>query len=640
VNLINLFTSGQIDTNSTVNKNGGKGHNLIEMKRSGINVPTGLVIPTAICNQYRADTDAGKTLLLDQVTEAVMEALETHIYPETNHKLLSVRSGAPVSMAGMMDTLLNVGAGYHDKDLHKELKADCRRRFVEMYADVVMEHKGKIEDPVKWMKTIKKHIPEVKDIIRNSIQAVWDSFDNERCVHYRKMNKIPNDMGTAVVIQSMVFGNYNDNSGSGVMFTRNPNTGAKEIFGDFLTNCQGEDVVAGAITAPPISEMKKWNSKLYNELVKIGEGLELKNKDLQEIEFTVEDGVLSILQTRNPLRSSYAEIKIALDLLEEGVIEELGDRITEGTFMKLRVPVLPADFKKKANAKGIGSGGYFATGKAAFSVKEVMESAEPTILVAEETTPDDIKAMEKAEGILTFKGSATCHAAVVARGMNKPCVVGCPDVEDDFAFGTFSYVLIDGQTGEVYLSEMPFDLEFNTNIPVELLGSLFEVAITEEDWIMVHNYEEALSLEDYIYKIGVPVEGLTSEELIDLAERFDKVVLINPERRDKVSDFLGEPNPEGMENARELDSHIGDYNLENVFFDSGTWVTSNVAKAYKTMADVMNPDFIGYIEKDFIDNVMGDAETFEKISEQLGLSSRVVAMESALGLLEKRIHIG
>jgi len=429
------------------------------------------------------------------------------------------------------------------------------------------------------------------------------------------MNKIPNDMGTAVVIQSMVFGNYNDNSGSGVMFTRNPNTGAKEIFGDFLTNCQGEDVVAGAITAPPISEMKKWNSKLYNELVKIGEGLELKNKDLQEIEFTVEDGVLSILQTRNPLRSSYAEIKIALDLLEEGVIEELGDRITEGTFMKLRVPVLPADFKKKANAKGIGSGGYFATGKAAFSVKEVMESAEPTILVAEETTPDDIKAMEKAEGILTFKGSATCHAAVVARGMNKPCVVGCPDVEDDFAFGTFSYVLIDGQTGEVYLSEMPFDLEFNTNIPVELLGSLFEVAITEEDWIMVHNYEEALSLEDYIYKIGVPVEGLTSEELIDLAERFDKVVLINPERRDKVSDFLGEPNPEGMENARELDSHIGDYNLENVFFDSGTWVTSNVAKAYKTMADVMNPDFIGYTEKDFIDNVMGDAETFEKISE-------------------------
>jgi len=542
VNLINLFTSGQIVSKSTVNSNGGKGHNLIEMKRSGLNVPTGMVIPTAICNEYRAASPKGKTLLLDHVIDEVMEALDTHIYPESVHKLVSIRSGAPISMPGMMDTLLNVGAGYEDSGLGTELKADCRRRFVEMYADVVMGHEGKIKDPVKWMKTIKKHIPELKDVIRNSIEAVWNSFDNERCTHYRKMNKIPNDMGTAVIIQSMVFGNFNDNSGSGVMFTRNPSTGEKKIFGDFLTNCQGEDVVAGHITAPPISKMKKWNSKLYNELVKIGEGLEKKNKDMQDIEFTIEDGELFILQTRNGARSSYAEIRIALDLLEDGIIEELGDRITDGTFMKLRVPVLPADFKKKADAKGIGSGGYFATGKAAFSVKEVLDSNEPTILVAEETTPDDIKAMEKAEGILTFRGSATCHAAVVARGMNKPCVVGCPSAEamfkDAFNLTSNTYVLIDGQTGEVYLSDAPFDLDFSTNIPVELLGSLFEVAITQDDWIMVDNYEEALSLEDYIYKIGVPTEGLTSEELVYLAELFDKVVLINPERSDKVSDFL------------------------------------------------------------------------------------------------------
>lgn len=641
MNLINLFTSGQIDTTSTINRNGGKGHNLIEMKTSGLNVPSGMVIPTVICNQYRAASPTGKTLILDEVMDSVMEALDTHIYPESNHKLVSVRSGAPVSMAGMMDTLLNVGAGYEDDGLEKNLKADCRRRFVEMYADVVMGHEGKIDDPVKWMKTIKKHIPELRDIIRNSIEAVWKSFDNERCTHYRKMNHIPNDMGTAVVIQTMVFGNYNDNSGSGVMFTRNPSTGAKEIFGDFLTNCQGEDVVAGSITAPPISEMKKWNKELYNELVKIGKKLEKKNKDMQDIEFTVEDGELFILQTRNGLRTSYAEIRIALDLLDEGIIEELGDKITEGTFMKLRVPVLPADFKKKATAKGIGSGGYFATGKAAFSVKEVLDSHEPTILVAEETTPDDIKAMEKAEGILTFRGSATCHAAVVARGMNKPCVVGCPDSEKAFeGDGTF-YVLIDGQTGKVYISAKPFDLDFSTNIPVDLLGSLFEVAITEEDWIRVENYDEALSLEDYIYKIGVPTEGLSSDQLADLADRFDKVVLINPERRDKVSNFLGTPNPEGMETARELDEAIcNNPAMTNVFFDSGKWVTEQVAKPYRTMADVMNPDFIGYIEKDFITSVMGDTETFEKISVQLGLSSRVVAMESALGLLEKRIHIG
>ena len=642
MNLINLFTSEQTDKTSTINSNGGKGHGLIEMKRNGINVPTGLVIPTAVCNQYRKANSEAKANILDQVIDAVMEALETHIYPDANHKLVSVRSGAPVSMAGMMDTLLNVGAGYADDGLEKELKADCRRRFTEMYADVVMGHEGKIEDPVKWLKTIKKHIPELKDIIRNSIEAVWNSFDNERCTHYRKMNNIPNDMGTAVVIQTMVFGNYNDKSGSGVLFTRNPSTGAKEIFGDFLTNCQGEDVVAGAITAPPISEMKKWNSKLYNELVKIGEGLEKKNKDMQDIEFTVEDGELFILQTRNGLRTSYAEIKIALDLLEDGIIDELGDRISEGTFMKLRVPTLPADFKANQHAaKGIGSGGYFATGKAAYSVKEVMDSKEDTILVAEETTPDDIKAMEKAKGILTFRGSATCHAAVVARGMNKPCVVGCPDAEVALSGDTNSYVLIDGQTGKVYISDKPFDFEFKTNIPVDLLGSLFEVAITEEDWIKVDNYEEALSLEDYIYKIGVPTEDLSSDELADLADRFDKVVLINPERRDKVSNFLGTPNPAGMESARELDETIcNNPEMTNVFFDSGKWVTEQVAQPYRTMADVMNPDFIGYIEKDFITSVMGDAETFEKISAQLGLSSRVVAMESALGLLEKRIHIG
>lgn len=645
MNLINLFTSGQIDTKSTINNNGGKGHSLIEMKMSGLNVPTGMVIPTAICNQYRKSNSTGKTLILDQVIDAVMEALDNHIYPESVHKLVSIRSGAPISMPGMMDTILNVGAGYEDKGLAKDLKADCRRRFVEMYAGVVMGHEGKIEDPVKWMKSIKKHIPELRDVIRNSIEAVWKSFDNERCTHYRKMNKIPNDMGTAVIIQSMVFGNFNDNSGSGVMFTRNPDSGANKIFGDFLTNCQGEDVVAGHITAPPISEMKKWNIDLYNELVEIGKILEKKNKDMQDIEFTIEDGELFILQTRNGARSSYAEIRIALDLLEEGIIEELGDGINAGTFMKLRVPVLPADFKKKANAKGIGSGGYFATGKAAFSVKEVLDSNEPTVLVAEETTPDDIKAMEKAEGILTFRGSATCHAAVVARGMNKPCVVGCAAAEAMFTdasnISSTTYVLIDGQTGKVYLSDKPFDLDFSTNIPVELLGSLFEVAITEEDWIKVENYDEALSLEDYIYKIGVPVEGLSSDELADLADRFDKVVLINPERRDKVSNFLGEPNPEGMEAARELDETIcNNPAMTNVFFDSGTWVTEQVAKPYRTMADVMNPDFIGYIEKDFINTVMGDAETFAKISEQLGLAARVVAMESALGLLEKRIHIG
>ena len=637
--LVRNFTGNVLKTDSTVNSSGGKGHNLIKMKLDGLNVPSGLVVPTEVCNAYRTATATGQVEILDQVIEAVMIELTDNVWPESEHKLLSIRSGAPISMPGMMDTILNVGAGYEDKGLAPKLKKDCRRRFVEMYASVVMGHTKKIENPVEWMKSIKKHIPEMREVIKNSIKAVWDSFDNERAVHYRKMNNIPDDMGTAVVIQSMVFGNYNSKSGSGVMFTRNPSTGEKRVFGDFLTNCQGEDVVAGTTTAPPISDMQKTPGfkNLYKELVKIGEKLEAKNKDMQDIEFTIENGELFILQTRNGNRSAYAEIRIALDLLDEGLIDELGDRVNEGTFMKLRVPTLPEDFNMKPIAKGIGSGGYFATGKVAFGKDEVMNATEPCVLVAEETTPDDIKAMEKAEGILTYKGSATCHAAVVARGMNKPCVVGCADSANH----SMNYVLIDGQTGKVWFSDTAFDLEFNTNIPVELLGDLFEVAITENDWIKVENYEEALSLEDYIYKIGVPVHDLTGDELADLADRFDKVILLNPERKDRISDFLGNANPEEMDNARILDEVIcNNPAMTNVFFDSGNWITDQVAKPYKTMADVMNPDFIGYIEKGFVENVMGDQETFEKISEQLGLHARVVDMESALGLLEKRINIG
>lgn len=641
--LVRNFTGNVLKTDSTVNSSGGKGHNLIKMKLDGLNVPSGLVVPTEVCNAYRTATATGQTEILNQVIEAVMIELNDNVWPESEHKLLSIRSGAPVSMPGMMDTILNVGAGYEDDGLAPKLKKDCRRRFVEMYASVVMGHTKKIDNPVDWMKSIKKHIPEMRDVIKNSIKAVWDSFDNERAVHYRKMNNIPDDMGTAVVIQSMVFGNYNSKSGSGVMFTRNPSTGEKRVFGEFLTNCQGEDVVAGTTTAPPISDMQKTAGfkNIYKQLIKIGEGLEKKNKDMQDIEFTIENGELYILQTRNGNRSAYAEIRIALDLLDEGLIDELGDRVNEGTFMKLRVPVLPEDFNMKPAAKGIGSGGYFATGRAAFSTAEVLETSEPTVLVAEETTPDDIKGMEKAEGILTFKGGATSHAAVVARGMNKPCVVGCdvPDIEK--MMDAPLYVLIDGQTGKVWLSVTPFDLSFCTNIPVELLGDLFEVAITEDDWIKVENYEEALSLEDYIYKIGVPVHDLTGDELADLADRFDKVILLNPERKDRVSDFLGNANPEEMDNARNLDEVIcNNPAMTNVFFDSGTWVTDQVAKPYKTMADIMNADFIGYIEKGFVENVMGDQETFDKISEQLGLHARVVDMESALGLLEKRINIG
>ncbi|MGY5853603.1 MAG: PEP/pyruvate-binding domain-containing protein [Candidatus Thorarchaeota archaeon] len=640
MNLLKLFTNNIIDSDtSTVESSGGKGHNLVMMKKDGLNVPSGLIVPTEVCNAYRQlDTD-GKSDLMDQVIDAVMDNLEKHVWADAKHKLLSIRSGAPVSMPGMMDTVLNVGAGYVDDSLESDLQADCRKRFVDMYADVVMGHKAKIEDSELWLTSIKKHIPELRDVIRNSIEAVFNSWDNERAIHYRKMNDIPDDMGTAVVIQSMVFGNNNDKSGSGVLFTRNPSTGENKIMGEYLVNAQGEDVVAGTKTGLAFDTMTDWNVGCFSALCTVANELEEKYNDMQDIEFTIQDEVVYILQCRKGKRTPYAEIKIAFDLLEEGKIKELGDRVSKGTFSKLRQPTMPANFKQKANAKGIGAGGYLATGKAAFSVADVLNASEPTILVAEETTPDDIKGMEKALGILTYKGGSTSHAAVVARGMNKTCVVGCADATTLVKPGM--YVLINGQSGEIYLSSKPFEIDMSGTIPVDLLGPLFELCIDENDWVEVASYDEAINLEDYLFKIGIPVEGLTSDQLADLADRFDKIVLINPDRRDSVSDFLGTPDIKGMSNARTLDEDIANNPaMSHVFFDAGDWVTSNVAKPYKTMADVMDMDFVGYIDKEFIDTVMGDAATFEKISEQLGLASRVVDLQCALTILESRINIG
>ena len=642
--LTRLFTTNVIESDSTVESSGGKGHNLIKMRlEDGLNVPAGLIVPTEVCNAYREAGENGKAVLMNEIINQVMDDLETHVWPESTHKLVSVRSGAPVSMPGMMDTVLNVGAGYVDSGLKKTLKQDCRKRFVDMYADVVMGHKGKITNHPEWLASIQNHIPELRDVIRNCIEAVFKSWDNERAVHYRNMNGISHDMGTAVVIQSMVFGNFNNKSGSGVLFSRNPSTGEKKLFGEFLVNAQGEDVVAGTATPMPLEEMQAWNSGCFHALATVAKQLEAKYRDMQDIEFTIQDEVVYILQTRNGKRTPRAEIQIALDLLQEELIEDLGERVKQGTFSKLRQPTLPADFNDPVIATGIAAGGYFAAGRAVFSVEQALAANEPVILVAEETTPDDIKGMEKAAGILTFKGGATSHAAVVARGMNKPCVVGCQAAEETIqaAMGSNFYVLIDGQTGDVRLSDSPYNMTFSTALPVDLLGPLFELCIDETDWVQVDSYEEAIALEDYIYKVGIPVEGLSGDELADLADRFDKVVLINPERTDRVSDFLGTPELSEMDCARELDEAIANNPaMDNCLFDSGDWVTSNVAQPYKTMADVMDADFVGYIEKDFIENVMGGMETFELISEQLGLSARVLDMDSALTILEKRIQIG
>lgn len=639
MNLLHLFTEDQITPVSNPMNLGGKGNSLAQMKRDGFNVPSGLIIPTEVFLEYRDLENHAQNELLDDVTSEVMFNLKKYVWPDSPHKIVSVRSGAPVSLPGMMDTILNVGIGYTPLT-GKKLTTDCKRRFVEMYADVVMGHEDKITDPVKWMASIKMYIPKHEDIIRNCIEAVWKSWDNPRAVHYRQMNGIPDDMGTAVIIQNMVFGNYNNKSASGVLFTRNPSDGHKEIMGEYLVNAQGEDVVAGTHTPEPFEKMTEWNSGCFHALCTVAQDLEAKAKDMQDIEFTIQDEVVYILQTRNGKRTPRAEIQIALDLLDEGVIDDLGERVSKGTFSKLRQPTLPKDFDQHPAAIGIPAGGYFATGKAAFSEKEVLESIEPTIFVAEQTTPDDIKAMERAVGVLTFTGGTTCHAAVVMRGMNKPCVVGCEAYNlDEVLQGTY-YVLIDGRTGKVWLSSEPFDIDLASTLPIDLLAPLFDLVITEDDWVQVQSYDEAMSVEPFVTKIGVPVDNLTEIDLMHLSQVFAKVVLINPEKKDRVSKFIGTPRLSNMKNARKMDAAVIHNTLHNVVFDSGEWQESAVAKPFKTMADVSNPDFIGYITQEFIENVMGDMDTFEKISKDMGISSRTIVMESILGLLEKRIKIG
>ena len=349
---------------------GGKGANLAEMSNLGIRVPAGFTITTEVCKRYYANDHKYPQELEAQVKEAISEvenSMGAKFNDSTNPLLLSVRSGARASMPGMMDTVLNLGLndvsvqGIIKQSNNERYAWDSYRRFVQMYGDVVMDLKPEskeAEDPfeviidemkavrgvkldadliaadVKELVTLFKMLIKEKkgadfptdpwEQLWGSIGAVFNSWMNQRAITYRKLNGIPADWGTAINVQAMVFGNMGDDCATGVAFTRDPATGENVFFGEYLINAQGEDVVAGHITAPPISEMKKWNIDLYNDLIKIGEGLEKKNKDMQEIEFTIEDGELFILQTRNGLRSSYAEIRIALDLLDEGIIEELG----------------------------------------------------------------------------------------------------------------------------------------------------------------------------------------------------------------------------------------------------------------------------------------------------------------------------
>jgi pyruvate, orthophosphate dikinase len=499
------FNEGSKDQKNLL---GGKGAGLAEMTKIGLPVPFGFTITTDACKKYIEEGNTLDQAIIDEAMEhlAELEEVMGKKFGSTENPLLvSVRSGAPISMPGMMDTILNLGLndesvkGLALKTENERFAYDSYRRFIQMFGDVVMEIDKKKFDAifnaqkkksgaeydvdlntedlkeiiVGYKALVKEELgrefpQEPKDQLLEAIQAVFRSWNNERAILYRKLNDIPSSLGTAVNVQSMVFGNSGNNSGTGVAFTRNPATGENKIFGEFLVNAQGEDVVAGIRTPQPIDEMKEAFPDVYKQFEDVASILENHYKDMQDMEFTVEDRKLFMLQTRTGKRTAAAAVKIAVDMVAEGKIdkEEAIMRIAPDQINQLLHPTFDADelSKAKAVAKGLPASPGAATGAIYFSAEsaaEAVEEGKKVILVREETSPEDLAGMVAAEGILTARGGMTSHAAVVARGMGKCCVAGCKDITVDEVAKTLSVdgkkyvegqqISLNGSDGSVYL---------------------------------------------------------------------------------------------------------------------------------------------------------------------------------------------
>ncbi len=491
---------------------GGKGANLAEMTNLGMPVPYGFTVSTEACTRYYDD---GRKIGED-IQEQIYEKLGTleeksgkKFGDPVNPLLVSVRSGARASMPGMMDTILNLGLndvvveGLAKKTGNPRFAYDSYRRFVQMFSDVVMElpksNFEKIIDEMKEARGIKLdtefNADDMKEMaakfkayykqekgeefpsdpkvqLMEAVKAVFRSWDNPRANYYRRMNDIPYSWGTAVNVQMMVFGNTGDNSGTGVAFTRNAGTGENKMFGEFLINAQGEDVVAGIRTPYPISKLEEIMPDVYKQFVEVADRLEKHYKDMQDMEFTIEDGKLFMLQTRNGKRTAAAALKIAVDLVDEGMIdeEEAVMRVEPKQLDSLLHPQFDAAALKKAQAigKGLAASPGAACGRVVFTAADAKawsDRGEKVVLVRLETSPEDIEGMDVSEGILTVRGGMTSHAAVVARGMGTCCVSGCGDIKIDEEGKTFTlggqtikegdYISLDGTTGNIYGEAIP-----------------------------------------------------------------------------------------------------------------------------------------------------------------------------------------
>ena len=534
------FDEGNKDMRSLL---GGKGANLAEMTNIGLNVPFGFTITTEACNNFYANGE--------KISESLIEEIKTHIidcenklnksFSSTENPLLfSVRSGAVVSMPGMMDTILNLGLndksviGLANSTSNERFAFDSYRRFIQMFSDVAMEipkvyfeneldrikeEKNLKLDTELTAEDLKTLVEKFKQIFKQetgkefpqdpieqliiAIKAVFKSWMNPRAIVYRKLNGIDDSLGTAVNVQAMVFGNMGNTSGTGVAFSRNPSTGENKLFGEFLMNAQGEDVVAGIRTPESIEKLREIMPEVYDEFLRIAKVLENHYKDMQDLEFTIEKGKLFLLQTRNGKRTTDAAINVAVDLVNEGLIskEEAILRVEPKSLDQLLHPIFNAEMMKNTPilSKGLAASPGAASGKVYFHSKDIVDAVkagEKVILVRQETSPEDIEGMIEAEGILTARGGMTSHAAVVARGMGKCCIAGASEIKVDEAEKVIKtqneviregeIISLDGTTGIIYKGEIEKlnpQLTGNFKIFMDWVNKLLNLELKELDFV-------------------------------------------------------------------------------------------------------------------------------------------------------------
>ena len=541
------FNEGNKDMRNTL---GGKGANLAEMTALNLPVPRGFTVSTDACIKYYDDNETLSSEIVSEIYEN-LEKLEAvtgkKLGDLENPLLVSVRSGARASMPGMMDTILNLGMNdmvcesIAKKTNNFRFAYDSYRRFIQMFADVVMnfpkedfeylfdsikEKKNVVNDTDltsddllevinEYKKQYKKHAgidfpQDPKFQLLEAIKAVFRSWNNDRAITYRKLNDIPSSWGTAVNVQEMVYGNMGNTSGTGVAFTRNPATGEKKLFGEYLINAQGEDVVAGIRTPQSIETLKDIMPECYNEFERICKILEDHYKDMQDMEFTIENGKLFMLQTRSGKRTAQAAIKIAVSLVNEGLIDKNTalTRVEAKSLDQLLHPIFNEEELKKAEviAKGLAASPGAATGKLYFSASDALNAykngEEKVVLVRRETSPEDIEGMNIAQGILTIHGGMTSHAAVVARGMGKCCITGCSNLVIDEA-----KKIVTTKSGKTYKEGDFISLDGST-------GNVYGTSIKTEDAKISGDFETFMSWADEVRTLGVKVNADTKEEAV------------------------------------------------------------------------------------------------------------------------------